>query len=188
MRASSASSSASRSGRKRARARRRQIDRLAIGGERTGAIGGVERIGDQHGRLAGARRDPALGGDGGEEQALARAVEHEHFVFGIDRPRQLVAAAEPFGDGAAERLAALVGRVAAEFVEMGGEFGPTKDGIGCCGSPTDRLMAGLPGAMPAISSVSRTNGERASTAGAGMVEGSRWAVIMDMGTSGRPAA
>ena len=130
--------------------------------------------------LPARRRDPALGGNRGEEQALARAVEHQHFVFRIDRPRQLVAAAEPGGDGAAERLGALVGRIAAEFVEMRGELGPTKDGIGCCGSPTDRLMAGLPGSMPAISSVSRTKGERPSTAGAGMLEGSRWAVIMGM--------
>ena len=110
-------------GQEAARARRRQIDRLAIGGERTGAISGVERIGDQHRGFAGAWADPALGGDSAEEQALARAIEHEHFVFGIDRPRQFVAAAEPLRDRAAECIAAFVGRVAAEFVEMGGEFG-----------------------------------------------------------------
>ncbi len=170
--------------------RRRQIDGLAFGCERAGAVGGVERIGDQHRGFAGAWADPALGGDGGEEQALARAVEHEYFVFGVDRPCQFVAAAEPLGDGAAERVAALVGRVAAEFVEMGGEFGADERRNRCCGSPTDRLMAGLPGAMPAISSVSRTNGERPSTAGAGMLEGSRWAVIMGMAVNKRerPAA
>ena len=110
-------------GQEGARPRRRQIDRLAVGGERAGGIGGIERIGDQHRRLAGARFDPALGGDGGEEQALARAVEHQHFAFGIDRPRQFVAAAEPGRDRAAERFAAFVGRVAAEFVEMGGNLG-----------------------------------------------------------------
>ncbi len=101
---------------------RRQIDRLAIGGERAGAIGGIERIGDQHGRLAGARLDPALGGDGGEKQALARAVEHQDFAVGVDRPRQFVAAAEPLRDRAAERLAAFVGRIAAEFVKMRGDL------------------------------------------------------------------
>jgi DNA polymerase-1 len=46
-------------------------------------------------------------------------------------------------------------------------------GIACCGSPTDRLIGGLPGAMPAISSVKRTKGERDSTAGAVEEEGSR---------------
>ena len=74
-------------GQEGARPRRRHIDRLAVGGERAGGIGGIERIGDQHRRLAGTRFDPALGSDGGEEQSLARAVEHQHFAFGIDRPR-----------------------------------------------------------------------------------------------------
>ena len=105
---------------------RRQIDRLAIGGERTGAVSGVERIGDQHRWLAGAWADPALGGDSAEEQALARAVEHEHFAFGIDRSSQFVAAAEPLGDRAAECVAAFIGRIAAEFIEMGGKFGADK--------------------------------------------------------------
>ena len=50
-------------GQEAALARRRQIDRLAVGGERAGRIGGVERIGDQDRGLAGARRDPARGGD-----------------------------------------------------------------------------------------------------------------------------
>src|SRR5262249_60697422 len=58
--------------------------------------------------------------------------------------------------------------------------GPTKSGIECCGSPTDKLMGGLPGSMPAMSSVNRTKGERESTAGAVDEVGSRWAVIMDM--------
>ena len=101
-----------------------------------------------------------------EEQALARAVEHQHLAFGIDRARQPVAAAEPGGDGLAERFDALVGRIAAEIVEMRGEHRPDEGGIGCCGSPTERLIGGLPGSMPAISSVSRTNGERLSAAGA----------------------
>ena len=164
--------------------RRRQIDRLAIGGERAGAIGGIERIGDQHRRqgsgLAGAGSDPALGGDGGEEQAFARAVEHQHFVFGIDRPRQFVAAAEPVGDRAAERLDALVGRVAAEFVEMGGDLGADERGNRMLRLADREIDGRLARWMPAISSVSRTNGERPSTAGAVGEEGSRWAVIMGM--------
>ena len=102
-------------------ARRRQIDRLAVGGERAGGIGRVKRIGDQHRRLASATRDPTPGGNGREEQALARAVEHQHFAFRIDRPRELVAAAEPGCDRAAERLDAFVGRVAAEIREMRSE-------------------------------------------------------------------
>ena len=99
-------------------ARGRQIDRLAAGGERAGGVSCIERIGDEHRRLAGTGLDPALGGDGGEEQTLARAVEHEHFGFGVDRARQLVAAAEPGCDRAAERLDALVGRVATEVCKM----------------------------------------------------------------------
>src|SRR5438270_382863 len=35
---------------------------------------------------------------------------------------------------------------------------PTNGGIGCCGSPTERLIAGLPGAMSANCSASRTTG------------------------------
>src|SRR5215813_15401151 len=45
--------------------------------------------------------------------------------------------------------------------------GPTKGGIGCCGSPTERLMARWPGFTSANSSASRTNGERVSTRGGG---------------------
>ncbi len=44
-------------------------------------------------------------------------------------------------------------------------------------------MGGLPGAMSAISSVSRTKGEREATAGAVGAEGARWAVIRDMPNS-----
>src|SRR6185312_4813784 len=56
--------------------------------------------------------------------------------------------------------------------------GPTKAGTGCCGSPTDRLIGGLPGDSPAMSSVRRTKGERESTAGAGVWLGSREAVMV----------
>jgi hypothetical protein len=58
--------------------------------------------------------------------------------------------------------------------------GPTKAGIGCCGSPTERLIGGFPGARPAISSVSRTKGERDSSAGAVGLKGARWAIVIDM--------
>src|SRR4029434_2104577 len=67
-----------------------------------------------------------------------------------------------------------------EWARCAPSVGPTKAGIGCCGSPTERLIGGLPGSMPAINSVSRTKGERESTAGADEEAGSRWAVIMDM--------
>ena len=119
-------SSASRSGRKPVVARRRQIDRLAIGGDRAGRISGIERIGDEHGRPAGARRHPVLGGERGEKQSFARAVEHQHFGRRIDRALERVAAAEPLRDGCAELVEALVGRIAAEFVDMGGDHRPDK--------------------------------------------------------------
>src|ERR1700738_4273467 len=38
--------------------------------------------------------------------------------------------------------------------------GPTKSGTGCCGSPNDSVINGLPGLYGAKSSVSRANGER----------------------------
>ncbi len=99
-------------------ARRRQIDRLAMGRERARRISGIERIGDQHRRLADARGHPALRGNRGEKQAFTGAIEHQHFAVRIHRTRQRIAAAEPLRDGLAERLDALVGRIAAEVVEM----------------------------------------------------------------------
>ena len=57
-------------------------------------------------------------------------------------------------------------------------IGPTKSGMACCGSPTDRLMTGLPGSMPAMRSVRRTKGERLFSAAALVELISRWAVIM----------
>ena len=74
-------------------ARRRQIDRLATGRERASSISGIERIGDQHCRIAGARRNPAARGDGGEEKAFTGAIEHQHLVFRIDGAGQGVAPA-----------------------------------------------------------------------------------------------
>src|SRR5213075_2013104 len=44
---------------------------------------------------------------------------------------------------------------------------PTNGGIGCCGSPTVRLIGGLPGSCPGSSSVSRMNGERVARADEG---------------------
>src|SRR3569833_223708 len=58
--------------------------------------------------------------------------------------------------------------------------GATKSGTACCGSPTERLIGGLPGWMPAMRSDRRTKGERESTAGAGVCDGSRWAVMVGM--------
>ena len=97
---------------------RRQIDGFAVGGAGAGGVSGVKRIGNEDRRLAFASADIAARGDGAEEQAFARAVEHDDLVFGIERARQGVAARQPFPDGAAEILVALVGRVAAEFGEV----------------------------------------------------------------------
>src|SRR5262249_57142925 len=83
--------------------------------------GGVERVRDQHGRPAAAAADPALGGDGGEEEAFARAVEHQDLARGIDRAWQRKAPSEPAGSGLAERVEAAVHGVAAELAEMGGD-------------------------------------------------------------------
>ena len=59
---------------------------------------------------------------------------------------------------------------------------PTKGGIGCCGSPTAMLIAGLPGAMSPKSSRSRTNGEGESGARTG--NESSWRVILYIMNSG----
>src|SRR5215471_15638917 len=66
--------------------------------------------------------------------------------------------------------------------------GPTKEGIGCCGSPTERLITGLPGFRLPMSSARRTNGERASAARAVDAAASRSAFVMDMDKTGAPAA
>ena len=109
-------------GQKTAFARCGQIDRLAGGGERAG--GHRPHKTDWESSIAGLparRRDPALGGNGREKQAFARAVEHQHFAFGIDRAWELVAAVEPSCDRAAERLDAFVGRVATKIRKMRSE-------------------------------------------------------------------
>ena len=63
----------------------------------------------------------------------------------------------------------------------------------CCGSPTDRLMTGLPGSMPAMRSFSRTKGERrfgAAWAGASRLAlgGHRCMGIRSDGRATMPAA
>ena len=109
---------------------RRQIDRLAIRRDRAGGIGRVERIGNQHRGLAGARRHIVLRRQRGEKQSFARAVEHQHFVHGIDRALEREARVEPKRDRFAERIEALVHRIAAEFVDMRGDHRPDKSGNG----------------------------------------------------------
>jgi len=126
-------------------ARRRQIDRLAAGGECAGRIGRIERVGDQHGGLTGARGDPARRGNGRKKQAFARAVEHEHFRFRIDGARQLEALAEPGGDRLAERLGALVRRITAEVGNVGGQHRRDEIGHGVlrlADREVDRRLAG----------------------------------------------
>ena len=97
----------------------RQIDRLAVRCGRAGGIGGIEGIGNQHGRAAASATDPARRSDGGEKQALARAVQHQDFMRRVDRPRQGKASAEPAGGGLAQRVDAFVHGVAAELGDMG---------------------------------------------------------------------
>ena len=97
---------------------RRQIDRLALGGDGAGRVGGIKRIGNEHRRPTGARAHPALGGERGEKKPLARAVEHQDFRRRIDPARERIAAVEPFSHGLGERLDALVHRVAAELLDM----------------------------------------------------------------------
>jgi hypothetical protein len=62
------------------------------------------------------------GGDGGEEESLARAVEHQHFGFGIDRAVEPKAPAEPGGGGLEKRIDAAVGGIAAKVGKMRGQY------------------------------------------------------------------
>ena len=98
--------------------RGRQVDVLAAGGAGAGAIGGVERIRHQDRRPALAIADMARGGDGGEEQAFAAAVEHQHLGLGIDRAGQGKPARQPVRGRVAERLNALGQRIAAEIGDV----------------------------------------------------------------------
>ena len=116
-----------RRGRAGSRSRRvaGRVDRLAVGGDRAGRIGGIERIGDQDRGPAGARpltqRAAAMAARNRPSRVPLRTRTS---VAGSSGARQPVAPAEPVGDGAAEALGALVGRIAAEIVEMRGEHRP----------------------------------------------------------------
>src|SRR6202011_5303750 len=82
------------------------------------------RNGDQDRRLAAALADPAFRRDRGEEQALARAAEHDDFVFRIERAFKAVAPVEPIDRRAAKLLGTFAERVAAEPREMRREHRP----------------------------------------------------------------
>ena len=124
---------------------------------------------------------PARGRDRGQEQALARAVEHQDFGRRIDRARQLEAAAEPGGGGVAEGVEALVHRIAAELGDMGGQHraNERRDGVlRLAHRQADGGLAGL--GMSPNSSRSRTNGERPTSARTGEGGGTRSAAVMNM--------
>ena len=126
-------------------ARGRQIHRLAVGADRAGGISGVKRIGNKHRRPPMAGLDPILGGECREKQSLAGAAEHQHFVCRIDRSRQLIAAAEPSGDGNAEFIEALVRGIAAEFRDVSGHDRPDERRnrmLRLADGETDRRLAG----------------------------------------------
>src|SRR5215510_10122454 len=56
----------------------------------------------------------------------------------------------------------------------------TNAGTPCCGSPTARLIGGLPGSMSLKSSRSRTKGERPTSARAGEGGETRSAAVMNI--------
>ena len=100
------------------------IDRLGPDGQGGDGIGLVKRIGDQDGGgLAGFgfRRQ----GEGGVEQAFARAVQDHDLVLGEGN---FVAALEPSGDGVEKVWGAVIGGVAGETVDIGGEDRADKGG------------------------------------------------------------
>src|SRR5215472_11861892 len=61
----------------------------------------------------------------------------------------------------------------------------TKGGTACLGSPTPRSIAGLPGAVSAISSAGRTKGERVSTTRPAEKESSRSTLFIGIRIYGR---
>ena len=63
----------------------------------------------------------ALGGDGAEKQALARAVEHQDLTVGIGSAAEPVAACRPFRRGATKLRRAFVARIAPEILDMRGD-------------------------------------------------------------------
>ena len=92
-----------------------------MGRHRAGLVGAVEWVRCQDRGRAASVFDPSGCGDRGEEQPLARAVEHQHLGCRVDRARQPVAAAEPLRRRQAELVEPLVHRVLAEFGDMGGQ-------------------------------------------------------------------
>ena len=101
--------------------RGRQIYRFAVGGGGAGGVGGIKRIGNEHGRPAGTRLYPSLGGEGCKKEPLAGAVEHQHFACRVDRTLKHVAAIEPGGDRLAEGIEPPVHRIASEFFDVRGD-------------------------------------------------------------------
>src|SRR4029453_16858279 len=86
------------------------------------------------------------GGNGGEKQSLARAVEHEDLARGIDGAWQREAPPEPVGGRGAEIVEALVHGIAAEFVDMGRKDGGDEGRYGMlrlAHGEADRRLAGL---------------------------------------------
>jgi hypothetical protein len=110
-----------------------EAEAAAAGGARAGAIGRIERIRHQDRRPAVAGADITRGGDGGEEQAFAAAVEHQHLGLGIDGARQVESARQPIGDRAAERLDPPGHRIAAELGDVLGQHRADEVGHGMLG-------------------------------------------------------
>jgi len=88
----------------------------------------------------------ALGRKGAEEQAFARAVEHQHLAVGVGNAGEPVAARRPFGGGAAELRQAFVARITPEIRDMGGDHRADEirhSVLGLADAEIDRGPAGL---------------------------------------------
>ncbi len=98
--------------------RRRRLDRLGADRQRSCAIRLVERVRHQHG---GPRAVLCLRRERERrvEQALARAVQRHDPRVRVE-PRA-VPSRDPVGDGRAQILGPVIGRIAAELVEMRGD-------------------------------------------------------------------
>ena len=128
------------------RPRGRQVDHVAIGRDRAGRIGGVERIGHEDRGLARTLRDEALRGERAEKEALARAVEHQHLAVRIRRARQAIAPRRPLGRRFAEMRQAFVPRIAAEVLDVRRDDGRDEIGnrvLGFADAEIDDRLAGL---------------------------------------------
>ena len=100
---------------------RRQIDRLATGGDRAGRIGGIERIGDEHGRACRCAAHPAPAASAARNRPSRVPLSTSTSVAGIERARERIAPVEPVRDRFGECVEPLVHRIAAELVEMRGD-------------------------------------------------------------------